>query len=240
MGQLVLPSWPRGPLPSVGTATPLTRQVLSGTLHRLAPHQHKEREQGSWEHPVQEGGILTISRRGTLSGVGRGVAGAHGGRARKTRRHVSPSCLLPRSQDISRMASARPPPGDRIPRWQLHAKQANSPPPGPQNRLWPLPLVLPQVPACDPGGPASLPYPRLLRRTFLYSSCPLSRAQPNPCMAWAPGPVDSCLWGEGEEAAKIPRSVQVALGCRPGGLGGRPSLSLSLPTPVPSQSPAAR
>lgn len=138
------------------------------------------------------------------------------------------------------MASARPPPGDRIPRWQLHARQMSSPPPRPQNHLWPLPRVPPQVPACDPRGLASLPYPQPLRRTFLYPSCPLSRAQHNPYMAWALGPVDSCLWGEGEEAAKIPKSVQVALGYRPGGLGGRPSLSLSLPTRVPSQSPAAR
>ena len=153
-------------------------------------------------------------------------------------------------------------PGDHTPGWQLHTRQGSAPPPRPRSRLWPLPPVPPQVPACDPRGPASLPSPRPLRRTFLKKkkkkegpSCtqavPSHRAQPNPCMVWALGPVGSCLRGKGEEcakamqgpleeAAKIPKSVQVALGYRPGGSGGRPILSLSLPIPTPSQSPAAR
>lgn len=93
----MLPSWPGGPLSSVGTATPLTQQVPSGTLHRLAPHQHKEREQGSWQRPVQGGGVLTISRRGDLSGVGRSLGGAHGGRSKED----TSSCLpqLPATQE---------------------------------------------------------------------------------------------------------------------------------------------
>lgn len=165
--------------------------------------------------------------------------GLTAGGAWRTRRHVSPSCLLPRSQDRSRMASARPPPDDRISRWQLHARQASSPPPGSQNRLWPLPLVPPQVPACDPGGPASLPSPRPLRRTFLYPSCPLSKRSPTPAWRGPRGQWTAVCGAKVEEAAKIPKSVQVALGCRPGGLGGRPvSPSLSLPPfPLRAQLP---
>lgn len=142
------------------------------------------------------------------------------------------------------MASAMPPPVDHTPHWQLHTRQGSSSPPRPQNCLWPLPLVPPQDPACDPRGPTSLPSPWPLRRTFLHPRCPLSQSPAHPLHGVGPRPVGSCLWGKGEEcakamqdpleeAAKIPKSVQVALGCRPGGSGVDPfSLSLSLP-PLP-------
>ena len=105
-------------------------------------------------------------------------------------------------------------PGDHTPGWQLHTRQGSAPPPRPRSRLWPLPPVPPQVPACDPRGPASLPSPRPLRRTFLKKKkkkkkdLPVPKlsplTEPSPTPAWC-GP-----WGQwaavcGAKVRSVPR-----------------------------------
>lgn len=119
--------------------------------------------------------------------MGRNVAWAYGRKSTEDMSSCLPQLLATRKPGQIKDGECQATPGDRTLHWQLHTRQGSSLPPRPQNSLWPLPLVPPQVPARDPEGPASLPSPRLLRRTFLYPSCPLSQSPAQPLHGVGPG-----------------------------------------------------